>query len=65
MLSIEGCGTGAGFLHHNPEPEIAHFRSWLKLASWKTGRAGYSRAWALASRNCKWVTTTAASISPE
>ncbi len=38
MISIEGCGTGSGFLHHNPEPEIAHFRSWLKLTSWKTGR---------------------------
>jgi hypothetical protein len=37
MLSIEGCGTGSGFLHHHPEPEIAHFRSWLKLTSWKTG----------------------------
>ncbi|WP_257462038.1 hypothetical protein [Archangium lipolyticum] len=36
MLSIEGCGTGSGFLHHDPEPEIAHFRSWLKLTSWKT-----------------------------
>jgi hypothetical protein len=36
MLSIEGCGTGSGFLHHEPEPEIAHFRSWLKLTSWKT-----------------------------
>ncbi|QRO02996.1 hypothetical protein JRI60_47920 [Archangium violaceum] len=36
MLSFEGCGTGSGFLHHDPEPEIAHFRSWLKLTSWKT-----------------------------
>jgi hypothetical protein len=37
FLSIEGCGTGSGFLHHDPEPEIAHFRSWLKLTSWKAG----------------------------
>jgi hypothetical protein len=36
MLSIEGCGTGSGFLHHDPEPEIAHFRAHLRLASWKT-----------------------------
>jgi hypothetical protein len=36
MLSFEGCGTGAGFLHQEPEPELAHFRSWLKLTSWKT-----------------------------
>lgn len=37
FLSVEGCGTGSGFLHHDPDPEIAHFRSWLKLTSWKTG----------------------------
>jgi hypothetical protein len=37
MISLEGCGTGSGFLHHDPEPEIAHFRSWVKLTSWKTG----------------------------
>jgi hypothetical protein len=36
FLSVEGCGTGSGFLHHAPEPEIAHFGAWLKLASWKT-----------------------------
>ncbi len=36
MLSIEGCGTGSGFLHQDLEPEIAHFRSWLKLTSWMT-----------------------------
>ncbi|HEX8440004.1 hypothetical protein [Archangium sp.] len=36
LLSFEGCGTGSGFLHQDPEPELAHFRSWLKLASWKT-----------------------------
>ncbi|MBM7113859.1 hypothetical protein [Archangium primigenium] len=37
MLSLEGCGTGSGFLHHDKAPEIAHFRSWLKLTSWKLG----------------------------
>lgn len=25
FLSLEACGTGSGFLHHDPEPEIAHF----------------------------------------
>ncbi|HYI00149.1 hypothetical protein [Hyalangium sp.] len=38
MLGVEGCGTGSGFLHHDPEPAITHFRANLKLASWKTGR---------------------------
>ncbi|HLM46164.1 MAG TPA: hypothetical protein VK458_20005 [Myxococcaceae bacterium] len=37
LLSVEGCGTGSGFLHNDPEPEIAHFRSWVKLTSWKLG----------------------------
>ncbi|WNG22394.1 hypothetical protein F0U63_37790 [Cystobacter fuscus] len=36
MLSVEGCGTGSGFLHHDPGPEIAHFRAHLRLTSWKT-----------------------------
>jgi len=26
-LSVEGCGTGSGFLHHGTEPEMAHFRT--------------------------------------
>jgi hypothetical protein len=37
VLSVEGCGTGSGFLHQDPDPEIAHFRSWLRLTSWETG----------------------------
>ncbi|MBN1209796.1 MAG: hypothetical protein JXB05_33410 [Myxococcaceae bacterium] len=37
-LSVEGCGTGSGFLHHDPEPEIAHFRANVKLTDWKVGR---------------------------
>ncbi len=36
VLSVEGCGTGSGFLHHDEEPEVAHFRSWVKLTSWET-----------------------------
>lgn len=36
MLSVEGCGTGSGFLHHDPDPEIAHFRAHFRLTSWKT-----------------------------
>lgn len=27
LLSVEACGTGSGFLHTDPEPEIAHFRA--------------------------------------
>lgn len=26
FFSLEACGTGSGFLHRDPEPEIAHFR---------------------------------------
>ena len=26
-LSVEGCGTGSGFLHSGTEPEMAHFRT--------------------------------------
>ncbi len=26
-LSVEGCGTGSGFLHQGTEPEMAHFRT--------------------------------------
>jgi len=36
ILSVEGCGTGSGFLHHDPDPEIAHFRAHFRLTSWKT-----------------------------
>jgi hypothetical protein len=36
LLSVEACGNGSGFLHRDPEPEIAHFRTHLKLTSWKT-----------------------------
>lgn len=27
LLSAEACGTGSGFLHNAPDPEIAHFRA--------------------------------------
>jgi hypothetical protein len=36
LLSAEACGTGSGFLHHDPAPEIAHFRVNLKLTTWET-----------------------------
>lgn len=36
LVSLEACGTGSGFLHHDPAPEIAHFRSRVKLTSWDT-----------------------------
>jgi hypothetical protein len=35
MLGVEACGTGAGVLFE-PGPEIAHFRSRLRLHSWQT-----------------------------
>ncbi|PTL80345.1 hypothetical protein DAT35_29655 [Vitiosangium sp. GDMCC 1.1324] len=35
LLSVEACGNGSGFLHHDDEPEIAHFRALFKLTSWK------------------------------
>jgi hypothetical protein len=31
-VSFEGCGTGSGFLHSEPQPEISHFR-----AKWAPG----------------------------
>lgn len=36
FLSVEGCGTGSGFLHRDPDPEVAHFRLKLRLASFPT-----------------------------
>ncbi|SEK78651.1 hypothetical protein SAMN05444354_102341 [Stigmatella aurantiaca] len=35
-LGLEACGTGSGFLHHDPEPTLTHFRANLTLTSWKT-----------------------------
>jgi hypothetical protein len=29
-LSVEGCGTGSGILHHGDEPDLAHFRSRIR-----------------------------------
>lgn len=37
-LSVEGCGTGSGFLHQGDSPEMAHFRSRARLASVGEGR---------------------------
>lgn len=39
-MAIEACGTGSGFLHRDPEPEIAHFRAKLNLDGWGT-RVGF------------------------
>ena len=36
FLSLEGCGTGSGFLHRDPLPEVAHFRGKLRLMSFET-----------------------------
>jgi hypothetical protein len=30
-LGLEACGTGSGFLHQDPAPEIAHFRTKVRL----------------------------------
>ncbi|WNZ63622.1 hypothetical protein QEG98_07860 [Myxococcus sp. MxC21-1] len=40
FLSVESCGTGSGFLHGDPEPEVAHFRAKLRLASFDVERWG-------------------------
>ena len=37
-LSVESCGTGSGFLHQDPAPELAHFRTKLKVAELKLGK---------------------------
>lgn len=37
-LSLEGCGTGAGFLHHGDQAEIAHFRARAPLVKRTFGR---------------------------
>jgi hypothetical protein len=34
-LALETCGTGNGFLHEDPEPEMAHFRGHWRLADWR------------------------------
>lgn len=36
LLSVEACGTGAGLLHRDPDPEIAHFRAKWLVTSWQT-----------------------------
>jgi hypothetical protein len=33
LVSLEACGTGSGFLHDEPEPEVAHFRGKARLGS--------------------------------
>jgi hypothetical protein len=33
-LSIEACGTGSGFLHDDPDPEMATFMAKWRLFSW-------------------------------
>jgi len=40
FLALESCGTGSGFLHSDPEPEVAHFRAKLRLASFEVERWG-------------------------
>lgn len=38
-LSVETCGTGSGFIHDDPAPEMAHFRAHFRLAEWRAGKA--------------------------
>ncbi len=40
LLSIEGCGTGGGFLHHDAAPDLTHFRGKVRLGGWHT-RVGW------------------------
>jgi hypothetical protein len=35
-ISVEGCGTGSGFLHHDSTPELTHFWAKFKLTSTRT-----------------------------
>ena len=35
-ISVEGCGSGSGFLHHDATPELTHFRAKFRLLSVKT-----------------------------
>ena len=40
FFSVEGCGTGSGFLHDSESSELAHFRGKVRLANLRTER-GY------------------------
>lgn len=37
-LAVEACGTGAGFLHHDDAPDMAHFRAKGKVLDLGEGR---------------------------
>ena len=37
LLSLEACGSGAGFLNNDTTPELAHFRSLWRVTSFKKG----------------------------
>lgn len=41
-LSVEGCGTGSGFLHHDDAPDMAHFRARARVLEVGEGRASAS-----------------------
>lgn len=36
LFAVEACGTGSGFLHHDPVPQISHFRGKLNVRGWQT-----------------------------
>lgn len=36
-LSVEGCGTGSGFLYPSDGPDLAHFRARLRVAHLEAG----------------------------
>lgn len=38
-LSVEGCGTGSGFLHQGDSPDMAHFRARARVLTLGEGRA--------------------------
>jgi hypothetical protein len=39
MVAVEACGTGAGILHHDLAPEMAHFRGHLRIWTFRTEQA--------------------------
>lgn len=41
LLSLEACGTGAGFFHHDRGAELGHFRTKWTLTNWRTDFAHF------------------------
>jgi hypothetical protein len=41
-IAIEGCGTGSGLLHHDPEREMGHYAVKVRLTRWNQGSSWFS-----------------------